>query len=185
MGDAPRSQFDFPLQKRGPLSSRLNEASHDHDIQAQPDYSVSDDMGGPCNSVIADQVVVHRIDSFGLRALGMRASDRSFGHCTCGLVGYDRPPLVYFPWRLRWSMRAIRWLSLSLFLGSLIGTAGIIVWQWLVWLPQSGAWSKDYFWQRCGFVVATSVDWPLIPMTVVSIVLWMNTGIRFWYGRFR
>lgn len=54
-------------------------------------------------------------------------------------------------------------------------TIAIVAWQWLVWLPQAGAWSKDYIWQRCGFAVVTAVDWPLIPLLLLSGILWSVT----------
>lgn len=60
---------------------------------------------------------------------------------------------------------AIRRLSIGLFSAGLTGVLAIVVWQWLVWLPQAGAWSKGYIWQRCGFAVLTAVDWPVVQIT--------------------
>jgi hypothetical protein len=86
--------------------------------------------------------------------------------------------MIYLPLRLKWSNSAIRRLSLGLFATGLSGALAIVAWQWLVWLPQAGAWSKDYIWQRCGFAVVTAVDWPLIPLLILSGLLWIITTFR-------
>lgn len=95
-----------------------------------------------------------------------------------GWLAVIGPPLVYFPLRLKWTSSAIRRMSLGLFSAGLSGVLAIVVWQWLVWLPQAGAWSKDYIWQRCGFAVVTAVDWPLIPLLILSGILWIITAFR-------
>jgi len=95
-----------------------------------------------------------------------------------GWLAVIGPPLVYFPLRLKWSSSAVRRMSLGLFSAGLSGVLAIVAWQWLVWLPQAGAWSKDYIWQRCGFAVVTTVDWPLIPLLILSGILWIITAFR-------
>ena len=95
-----------------------------------------------------------------------------------GWLAVIGPPLVYFPLRLNWSSSAIRRMSLGLFAAGLSGVVAIVAWQWLVWLPQAGAWSKDYIWQRCGFAVVTAVDWPLLPLLILSGLLWIITAFR-------
>ncbi len=95
-----------------------------------------------------------------------------------GWLAVVGPPLVYFPLRLKWSCSAIRRMSLALFAAGLSGVLAIVAWQWLVWLPQAGPWSKHYIWQRCGFAVLTAVDWPLIPLVIVSGCLWIITAVR-------
>ena len=95
-----------------------------------------------------------------------------------GWLAVIGPPLVYFPLRLKWSSLAVRRMSLGLFSAGLSGVLAIVAWQWLVWLPQAGAWSKDYIWQRCGFAVVTAVDWPLIPLLILSGILWIITAFR-------
>lgn len=87
-----------------------------------------------------------------------------------GVIG---PPLIYLPLRLKWPRATIRRLSFGLFLAGLAGILAIVAWQWLVWLPQAGQWSRDFIWQRCGFAVVTAVDWPLIPLLFVSGLLWI------------
>jgi hypothetical protein len=88
------------------------------------------------------------------------------------------PPLVYLPLRLKLQSASIRRLSVGLFAVGLAGVLGIVAWQWLVWLPQAGPGSKNYIWQRCGFVVVTAIDWPLIQLLVLSPSLWIIAAIR-------
>jgi hypothetical protein len=95
-----------------------------------------------------------------------------------GWLAVIGPPLIYFPLRLKWPKSANRKLSLGLFSAGLTGVLAIVAWQWLVWLPQAGPWSKDYIWQRCGFAIVTAADWPLIPLLILSGLLWINTAFR-------
>lgn len=95
-----------------------------------------------------------------------------------GWLAVIGPPLFYLPLRMKCSRLAIRRMSVCLFSAGLTGILAIVAWQWLVWLPQAGAWSKDYIWQRCGFAVVTAVDLPLIPLLVVSGLLWITTTLR-------
>ena len=88
-----------------------------------------------------------------------------------GWLAVIGPPLIYFPLRLKWSNSAIRRLSIGLFLAGFTGVLVIVAWQWLVWLPNAGERSKDYIWQRCGFAVVTAVDWPVIPLLILSVLL--------------
>lgn len=95
-----------------------------------------------------------------------------------GWLAVIGPPMIYLPMRLKWSKAAIRRLSLALFVAGLVGVLAIVIWQCLVWLPKAGPLAKDYFWQRCGFVVATAVDWPLIPLLILSGVLFSAAALR-------
>lgn len=88
------------------------------------------------------------------------------------------PPLIYFPLRMNLSCKSIYRLAMGLVAFGAVGMSTIIAWQWLVWLPRAGAWSKDYIWQRCGFVIATMVDFPLIPAVILGGVLCCFSAVR-------
>ncbi|MCA9132469.1 MAG: hypothetical protein KDA45_04920 [Planctomycetales bacterium] len=81
------------------------------------------------------------------------------------------PPILYLPRRLGWTQRAHRRLASVLVGMAMLGIAAIVAWQWFVWLPQAGAWSKQYLLQRCGFAVATAVDLPLIQLAILGGIL--------------
>lgn len=83
------------------------------------------------------------------------------------------PPLIYFPYRLKLQRGGVRRLSLGLLAMGMTGIFAIVAWQWLVWLPQAGSWSKEYIWQRCGFAIVTAVDLPLIQLLILSGILWI------------
>jgi hypothetical protein len=95
-----------------------------------------------------------------------------------GWLAFICPPLIYMPLRLKLSQRAIRKLSVGLFLAGFVGVLVIVAKQWIIWLPQSGAWAREYIWQRCGFAVVVEVDWPFIPLLVVSGILEIVAGFR-------
>jgi predicted permease len=65
----------------------------------------------------------------------------------------------------------MRRIAVGLFTAGIVGVLTIIAWQWLIWLPNASTWSKDYIWQRCGFAIVTSVDFPLIPAVILGIIL--------------
>ena len=79
--------------------------------------------------------------------------------------------MIYLPYRLAWSNSSIHMLGAFVASCGMIGAAGIIAWQWLVWLPRASEWSKPYIWQRCGFSIVTAIDWPLIQMVVIGAIL--------------
>lgn len=93
------------------------------------------------------------------------------------------PPLLYLPGRIGLSSKFVGWLSAALVATGLIGITAIVAWQWLVWLPKSGDWSREYIWQRCAFAVAIAIDWPLIQLTLlgttlaISRRLWRRRGV--------
>lgn len=81
------------------------------------------------------------------------------------------PPLIYFSHRANLSSKWMRRIAVGLFTAGIVGVLTIIAWQWLIWLPNASTWSKDYIWQRCGFAIVTSVDFPLIPAVILGIIL--------------
>lgn len=81
------------------------------------------------------------------------------------------PPLVYLPLRFGWNPLLCRQLGRILAATGATGVLGIIAWQWIVWLPQAGEFSRSFIWQRCGFVVATAVDWPLAQLLGIGALL--------------
>ncbi len=38
-------------------------------------------------------------------------------------------------------------------------------------LPQAGEFPRAFLWQRCGFAIATSVDWPLAQLIGIGAIL--------------
>ena len=88
-----------------------------------------------------------------------------------GWLALLAPPILYLPKRIGLSHKAIQRFSSAIALVGLTGVFVIVAWQWMVWLPQAGEWSKQYIWQRCGFAVATAIDFPLLQLTAIGIAL--------------
>jgi hypothetical protein len=90
------------------------------------------------------------------------------------------PPLIYFSYKANLSSKLLRRIAVGLFAVGILGMLTIIAWQWLIWLPSASTWSKDYIWQRCGFAIVTSVDFPLIPAVILGIILTGVSLVREW-----
>lgn len=90
------------------------------------------------------------------------------------------PPLIYFSYRANFSSYLMRSIAAGLFTTGIAGMLTVIAWQWLFWLPSASTWSKDYIWQRCGFAIVTSVDFPLIPAVILGMMLAVVNLVREW-----
>jgi len=88
-----------------------------------------------------------------------------------GWLALLAPPFLVLPKRIGLSHKAIQRISSAIALVGLSGVFAIVAWQWIIWLPQAGEWSKQYIWQRCGFAVATAIDFPLLQLTAIGIAL--------------
>ena len=81
------------------------------------------------------------------------------------------PPLFYLPWRLKTTDETNKWLAIALITAGIAGIAGIVLWQWFVWLPRASEFAAEHIWQRCAFSVATAGDWPLAQLLAGGLVL--------------
>jgi hypothetical protein len=88
-----------------------------------------------------------------------------------GWLALIGPPLLYFPYRLPLSRRALVRLTWLLIAIGTIGVVAIVAWQWFVWLPQAKEWSRPYIWRRCGFAIANAVDVPLVQLILIGVFL--------------
>lgn len=92
----------------------------------------------------------------------------------CGWMVVLWPPLVYLPRRLSLPRRAVTVTSLALIAASISGLIGIVIWQWAVWLPNTSEWARPYIWRRCGFVIVTASDWPLLQLLFAGALMKMT-----------
>ena len=88
-----------------------------------------------------------------------------------GWLALLAPPFLVLPKRIGLSHKAIQRFSSAIVLVGLSGVFAIVAWQWIIWLPQAGEWSKQYIWQRCGFAVATAIDFALLQLTAIGTAL--------------
>ena len=81
------------------------------------------------------------------------------------------PPMFYLPWRLKTASDTNSRIAIALIASGTAGVAGIILWQWLVWLPNASQHAAIYIWQRCAFAVVTAGDWPFVQLLLGGCVL--------------
>lgn len=112
----------------------------------------------------------------------------NWGHFICGPWGCG-PPLqalvachttwftLLFPptivvARARWISAGRLWIvGLTIATTATFVLVGMIIRERLVWWESVGHLQQGYFWQRCGFILATSVDIPVIQSFLVGIYM--------------
>lgn len=111
-----------------------------------------------------------------------------WGHSVCGVGGCGPPLQALVSCHLAWlvflgplaelvTRSSPRPSDLQLQLGKLLClisallVLAVVANQRATWWPAVNELQQRYFWQRCGFVIVTSVDVPMIPMLVVGLAL--------------
>ena len=72
----------------------------------------------------------------------------------------------------RSSMAAVRLVSLCAGLAGLAGVIGVVAWQAGTYLPLVGEGQPSYFFQRCLFVIATTVELPMVQLILLGLAGW-------------
>lgn len=85
-------------------------------------------------------------------------------------------PVLYLPWRMRWSPLLTRQLGGALAMLGILTVVGTVAWQGFFWLPDVSPTMRPFFLQRCGFVLATAIDWPAVELLGVGAILWSSAG---------
>ncbi len=78
------------------------------------------------------------------------------------------PPVVFI---MYWSRRAQCRVGFLLTALSICAVLALIAYQRIVWRPEAYEWQRSFFWQRCGFCLATTVDVPILQMFGLGLVL--------------
>ena len=109
-----------------------------------------------------------------------------WGHSICGPWGCGPPTQSLVACHLSWfvvlvpaivlvakfgglTSNAWWWIGLGFFAAGLLGLVAIVVHEQITWLPSAGDYQRAYFWHRCGFVLATTVDAPITQSTFVGL----------------
>ena len=125
--------------------------------------------------------------------LSLSSISGNWGHTICGPWGCG-PPLqallgCHGFWVLlltppaimairRWSGRTLQQAGIALGIVAVLGLVGIVVWDSVTWLPKASDWHRQYLIERCLFVVATLVDVPLVPLSLIGIAFGIAGSIR-------
>jgi hypothetical protein len=106
-----------------------------------------------------------------------------WGHGVCGAWGCGPPLQPLIACHLTWFvvLAPMAWLLtqgplrkyqrvVGVLAVSVAGAAilGIVLHQWLRWLPNVSAWQRPYFLQRCAFVVVTAIDFPILQFLLLG-----------------
>jgi len=114
-----------------------------------------------------------------LGALSIANIKADWGHGVCGVWGCGPPLQSLVACHLAWlvvmappavmlmrSPRIPAWFRRRigglLLLVATIGLVAIVVGQRIQWWPSASDWQRSFFWQRCGFVLVTAIDLPLL-----------------------
>jgi len=116
-----------------------------------------------------------------------------WGHWICGPWGCGPPVQALVACHGFWTVliapvvgfsiyvgnsRHRRWWGRLFFLSGMLGIAAIIVYQVGIWLPEATPYQRPYLVQRCLFILATTVDVPLVPMTLAGLALWSSAALE-------
>ncbi len=120
-----------------------------------------------------------------LASLSVAKLPGDWGHGICGAWGCGPPAQALAACHLAWlvvltppvafvirrSRQAQFRTGLLLLLVSVALLLAVIAYQRVVWWPEASEWQRSFFWQRCGFCLATTVDIPILQMLGLGLLL--------------
>lgn len=110
------------------------------------------------------------------------------GHAVCGAWGCGPPLQALVAWHGFWTLLLAGPMMIggrhldrrtqvraALVVGGLglLGVLGFVAWDCLVWYPRVSSFQQQFLLQRCLFSIATSVDLPVIALTLAGFGLWL------------
>jgi len=116
-----------------------------------------------------------------------------FSHAVCGPWGCGPPLQALVACHSFWGVALLlpagvfhanasadrmRWVGRMLTLVSLAGLVGVAAWQVIDWWPAVSDWQRSYLPQRILFVLATTVEVPLLQGLLFGGALWMAGTVR-------
>jgi hypothetical protein len=121
-------------------------------------------------------------------ALSLTQWSGDWSHGVCGPWGCGPPTQALVSCHLAWlifltppavllaprNFRRRRRLALFLILAAAMALFSIVGHQWATWWPDAAQWQRAYFWQRCGFCIATAVDLPILQTMAIGVLLWLR-----------
>ena len=119
----------------------------------------------------------------------------NWGHGICGPWGCGPPLQSLVACHLAWLVvfgpaaflvarstrlhpRIVKLIGIGFMLVGCLGVLAIVIHQGLVWWPHASQWQRNFFWQRCLFVLATAVDVPVTQLFFASAVLLLTARRR-------
>ncbi len=123
--------------------------------------------------------------------LSIANSPGDWGHSICGAWGCGPPLQALVSCHLSWfvvltplaialgmtnrvSGATLHKIGASLCIASVAMLVAIVVHERMTWWPLVGEWQRGFFWQRCGFYVATMIDVPTVQLLVLGLYLFLR-----------
>lgn len=111
-----------------------------------------------------------------------------WGHALCGPWGCGPPLQALLACHLAWLVTLAppavllvrsprvptnirRRIGTALCLAGAVILVGLVARERATWWPTAGEWQRNFFWQRCGFVLATTVDVPIVQLLLIGTYL--------------
>ena len=121
-------------------------------------------------------------------ALSITNLPGNWGHSVCGVWGCGPPTQVLVGCHLAWLVVLIplsliigrsyrkrsgspQQLGKFLFLSGASLVMIVVIYQAATWWPAANDWQSNYFLQRCGFVIVTSVDIPMLQLLAIGLFM--------------
>ncbi len=121
-------------------------------------------------------------------ALAIRDLPGNWGHSICGPWGCGPPLQTLLACHLAWLVvlappaallvqsqrvptHVLRRFGTVLCVIAVVSVAAMIIYQRVAWWPSASEWQRGFFWQRCGFVLATMIDLPVAQVLLLGFCL--------------
>ncbi len=121
-------------------------------------------------------------------ALAIRDLPGDWGHAICGPWGCGPPLQALLACHMAWliilappaallarstqiSAHGLRRFGAFLCVLAALFVAAAVIYQGLTWWPSESQWQRGFFWRRCAFVLATTVDLPVAQLLLVGLYL--------------
>jgi len=115
-----------------------------------------------------------------------------WGHSVCGVWGCGPPTQALVGCHLAWAVVLLplsvivssttcfatcsaRKLGKLLCLTAVLLLVSVVLYQRATWWSLASDWQRGFFWHRCGFVVVTSVEIPMLQLFVAGMILVSRT----------
>lgn len=81
------------------------------------------------------------------------------------------PPVAMLIYSARVPVNVLRRIGILLCVAAALFVAAVVIYERLAWWPSANEWQRDYFWHRCGFVLATMFDLPVAQVLLLGLYL--------------
>lgn len=125
-------------------------------------------------------------------ALSIAQWPGDWGHGICGPWGCGPPLQALVACHLAWFVivvppsvaahrsarvtpRTLRNIGVALCIVAALYIGAVVIDERMTWWPMASEWQQDYFWHRCGFVLVTTTDLPVVQVLVGGVYL-ITTG---------